>query len=52
MRGIRVLKAVSSAVRLNILNALFDYGPLSYTELMSFLKMNPSRDAGRFAYHL
>jgi anaerobic ribonucleoside-triphosphate reductase/predicted transcriptional regulator len=52
MRGIRVLKAVSSAVRLNILNALFDHGPLSYTELMSFLKMNPSRDAGRFAYHL
>jgi anaerobic ribonucleoside-triphosphate reductase len=52
VRGIRVLKAVSSAVRLNILNALFDYGPLSYTELMGILKMNPSRDAGRFAYHL
>lgn len=52
LRGIRVLKAVSSAVRLNILNALFDHGPLSYTELMSLLKMNPSRDAGRFAYHL
>lgn len=52
MRGIRVLKAVSSAIRLNILNLLFDHGPLSYTELMSLLKMNPSRDAGRFAYHL
>ncbi|MEM3788340.1 MAG: anaerobic ribonucleoside-triphosphate reductase [Candidatus Bathyarchaeia archaeon] len=52
LRGIRVLKAVSSVVRLNILTALFDHGPLSYTELMSFLKMNPSRDAGRFAYHL
>jgi len=52
MRGIRVLKAVSSAVRLNILSALFERGPLSYTELMSLLKMNPSRDAGRFAYHL
>ncbi|MEM2367025.1 MAG: anaerobic ribonucleoside-triphosphate reductase [Candidatus Bathyarchaeia archaeon] len=52
LRGIRVLKAVSSTVRLNILSALFDRGPLSYTELMSFLKMNPSRDAGRFAYHL
>ncbi|MEM1563288.1 MAG: anaerobic ribonucleoside-triphosphate reductase, partial [Candidatus Bathyarchaeia archaeon] len=51
-RGIRILKAISSAVRLNILNALFDHGPLSYTELMSLLKMNPSRDAGRFAYHL
>jgi ribonucleoside-triphosphate reductase len=34
------------------LNLLFDKGPLSYTELMSALKMNPSRDAGRFAYHL
>ncbi|MEM3874055.1 MAG: anaerobic ribonucleoside-triphosphate reductase [Candidatus Bathyarchaeia archaeon] len=52
LRGVRVLKAVSSAVRLNILTALFDHGPLSYTELMSLLKMNPSRDAGRFAYHL
>ena len=39
-------------MRLQILNLLFDKGPLSYTELMSNLKMNPSRDAGRFAYHL
>ncbi len=52
LRGIRVLKAISSAVRLNILTVLFEFGPLSYTELMSLLKMNPSRDAGRFAYHL
>lgn len=47
-----MLKAVSSSLRLQILNFLFDKGPLSYTELMSSLKMNPSRDAGRFAYHL
>jgi anaerobic ribonucleoside-triphosphate reductase len=47
-----VLKAVSSTTRLRILNLLFDRGSLSYTELMSVLKMNPSRDAGRFAYHL
>jgi ribonucleoside-triphosphate reductase len=39
-------------LRLQILNLLFDEGPLSYTELMGSLKMNPSRDAGRFAYHL
>jgi anaerobic ribonucleoside-triphosphate reductase len=52
VRGVRVLKAVSSPLRLQILNLLFDMGPLSYTELMSSLKMNPSRDAGRFAYHL
>ena len=52
VRGVKILKAVSSPLRLQILNLLFDKGPLSYTELMSALKMNPSRDAGRFAYHL
>ena len=51
-RGVKVLKAVSSSLRLQILNLLFDKGSLSYTELMNSLKMNPSRDAGRFAYHL
>jgi ribonucleoside-triphosphate reductase len=52
MRRVKVLKAVSSPIRLQILNLLFDKGPSTYTELMSNLKMNPSRDAGRFAYHL
>jgi anaerobic ribonucleoside-triphosphate reductase len=52
VRGARVLKAVASPLRLQILNLLFDKGLLSYTELMSSLKMNPGRDAGRFAYHL
>ncbi|MCW4019368.1 MAG: ArsR family transcriptional regulator [Candidatus Bathyarchaeota archaeon] len=51
-RGVKVLKAVSSPLRLQILNFLFDKGALTYTELMTQLKMNPSRDAGRFAYHL
>jgi ribonucleoside-triphosphate reductase (formate) len=51
-RGVKVLKAVSSSLRLQILNLLFDKGALSYTELMNALRMNPSRDAGRFAYHL
>ena len=51
-RGVKVLKAVSSPLRLQILNLLFDRSALSYTELMNALKMNPSRDAGRFAYHL
>jgi len=50
--GSRVLKAVSSSIRLQVLNLLFDRGPLSYTEIMNVLKLNPSRDAGRFAYHL
>lgn len=51
-RGVKVLKAVSSPLRLQILNLLFDKSALSYTELINALKMNPSRDAGRFAYHL
>jgi ribonucleoside-triphosphate reductase (formate) len=51
-RGVKVLKAVSSPLRLQILNLFYDKGSLSYTELMTQLKMNPSRDAGRFAYHL
>jgi ribonucleoside-triphosphate reductase len=51
-RGFKVLKAISSPLRLQILNLLFDKGALSYTELMSSLKMNPNRDAGKFAYHL
>lgn len=51
-KGVKVLKAVSSPLRLQILNLLFDRSALSYTELMNSLKMNPSRDAGRFAYHL
>ena len=52
IRGVKVLKAVSSPLRLQVLNFLFDKGALSYTELMNSLKMNPSRDAGKFAYHL
>ena len=52
VRGVRILKAVASPLRLQTINLLFDKGPLSYTELMSALKMSPSRDAGRFAYHL
>jgi anaerobic ribonucleoside-triphosphate reductase len=51
-RGVKVLKAVSSPLRLQILNFLSEKSALSYTELMNALKMNPSRDAGRFAYHL
>jgi len=48
----RILKAASSNIRLQILNFLLDRGALSYTEIMNLLKLNPSRDAGRFAYHL
>lgn len=51
-RGIKILKAVGSPLRIQILNHLFDKGPLTYTELVSALKLNANRDAGRFAYHL
>jgi len=47
-----VLKAVSSSIRLQVLTLLLEKGPLSYTEIMNVLRLNPSRDAGRFAYHL
>ena len=50
--GAKILRAVASVLRLNILRLLYDRGPLSYTEIMNFLKLSPSRDAGRFAYHL
>lgn len=50
--GARILKAVSSNLRLSILKLLYDRGPLSYTEIMNILKLSPSKDAGRFAYHL
>lgn len=51
-RSTRILKAASSNLRLQILNFLFERGTLSYTEMMNLLKLSPSRDAGRFAYHL
>jgi len=50
--GLRVLKAASSSLRMQILDILLDKGPQSYTELMKILNLNPSREAGRFAYHL
>ncbi|MCZ2856432.1 MAG: helix-turn-helix domain-containing protein [Candidatus Bathyarchaeota archaeon] len=50
--GTRVLKAVSSSIRLQVLTILLERGPLSYTEIMNILRLNPGRDAGRFAYHL
>ncbi len=50
--GIKVLKAASSSLRMQLLITLVDKGPQSYTDLMKVLKLNPSRDAGRFAYHL
>jgi len=50
--GVRILKAASSSLRMQLLITLVENGPQSYTDLMKILKLNPSRDAGRFAYHL
>jgi len=50
--GIKILKAASSSLRMQLLITLVEKGPQSYTDLMKVLKLNPSRDAGRFAYHL
>ncbi|MCK4223363.1 hypothetical protein KAX01_03610, partial [Candidatus Bathyarchaeota archaeon] len=50
--GIRVLKAISASIRIQILNLLQEKGSLSYSELMISLKLDSTRDAGRFAYHL
>ena len=47
-----MLRAVASPLRLNILRLLYNEGSSSYTEIMNLLKLSPSRDAGRFAYHL
>ncbi|MEM3019599.1 MAG: anaerobic ribonucleoside-triphosphate reductase [Candidatus Bathyarchaeia archaeon] len=48
----RVFGASSSPIRMEILRALSFYGPLSYSEIMVKLNLDPSKHAGRFAYHL
>ena len=50
--GLQVLKAISASIRIQIMNLLLEHGPLSYTEIMNYLKLDATRDAGRFAYHL
>ncbi|MBX5327039.1 MAG: anaerobic ribonucleoside-triphosphate reductase [Candidatus Bathyarchaeia archaeon] len=51
-KGVKILKAVSSGIRLQVLTLLYDKGSLSYTKIMNNLKLNQTKDAGRFAYHL
>ena len=48
----KVLDAASDPLRLRILKLLHTQGPLSYSDIMSSIKLHPSRDAGKFAYHL
>jgi len=48
----RIIKAVSNKIRLKILDYLYKNGDKSYTEIIQAVKMNPTKDAGRFAYHI
>lgn len=50
--GVTIFDAASSPVRMQILRLLSSRGPLSYTEVMSSIKLDPIRDAGKFVYHL
>ncbi len=44
--------ALAAPMRLQILRLVSSSGPLSYSEIMARLNLNPNRDAGKFAYHL
>ncbi|MEM2640731.1 MAG: anaerobic ribonucleoside-triphosphate reductase [Candidatus Bathyarchaeia archaeon] len=48
----RILEALASSIRMEILRLLHEEGPLSYSELMDRLNLDPVKHAGRFAYHL
>jgi anaerobic ribonucleoside-triphosphate reductase len=47
-----VFDAASAPVRMQILKLLSSKGPFAYTEIMSSIKLDPIRDAGKFVYHL
>ena len=49
---IRVLSAISNPIRLLILETLVMHGKMRYTDIMRRLRLDPYKDAGRFAYHL
>jgi ribonucleoside-triphosphate reductase len=50
--SINVFDAVAAPLRLQILRGIYMRGALGYSEIMKQLELNPSRDAGKFAYHL
>ena len=50
--GLKVFDAIAAPQRLQILRVVYNQGPLNYVEIMNLLNLNPSRDAGKFAYHL
>ena len=46
-----ILKVISNKIRVMILDYLNDEGSKTYTEIMQSVKMDPTKDAGRFGYH-
>ncbi len=50
--SLKVFDAIAAPQRLQILRVVYTQGPLSYIDVMNQLNLNPSRDAGKFAYHL
>jgi len=50
--GATIFDAASAPLRMQILRLLSTKGALPYTEIMSSLKLDPVRDAGKFVYHL
>ena len=49
---VEVLSAISSPVRIQILKLLASKGSLTYSEIMEMLNLEPTKDAGKFVYHL
>ncbi|MEM4656854.1 MAG: anaerobic ribonucleoside-triphosphate reductase [Candidatus Methanosuratincola sp.] len=47
-----ILSALSNEIRAEVLKMISMGGPLSFTEIMERLNMNPKSDAGKFGYHL
>ncbi|MFX1449911.1 MAG: anaerobic ribonucleoside-triphosphate reductase, partial [Promethearchaeota archaeon] len=47
-----ILTMLSNPLRSQVLKFLSQQSPLSFTDIMEKLKMDPSTDAGKFGYHL
>src|SRR3972149_3805416 len=50
--GASIFDAASAPLRMQVLRLLSTKGALPYTQIMSSLKLDPVRDAGKFVYHL
>jgi len=48
----KVLSALSSSMRLDILKLLSRQSPLTFTQIMQMMNLEPTTEAGRFGYHL